>query len=1007
MIPYPATSEEVYLSPLATATLVGRRKELASIEEALRDQPHRWIVYITGEGGIGKTRLLQHILQNPPSGVTLLVARRPVDMYHTVNHTVEGLLQSLQETLTSDGQFERYLEERAKWRRIPIEEVAKRQAQRGRMIEAFLEDWNELARKTRILIGLDTVERLFLQDPVAQRLGIPTETALVYDWLLKEFLPRIQNTVVILAGRPVPMPGNGLKGVEKFLPVSLSGLTEEETLEYFQAVISLLQESIAPRDRMVAERLSLWDDELRRMVFYSLRDDGTVRPIFLALAIDYLAIAGEPFPMGRSLKEVQALTLSERRDRQAMLLKGIEERIRTDLHPTERVVEALGWLHRGAVPDLLRRITELSEEELNSACERAQYLSFVKTRPTDERLFLHDEMYALLHDPRGAIPEKIFRAVRGYYGERIDQIKEEIQNLQSQDQPIERIASEAARLRETLVEDLHYWLHRNPRDGFDRYFIYAEGALAVGDPTLDMQLRAELLDFWREHDPGGKADKIGNLPRSLVWADAAIRWTKRRIGAGEYDEALSLIQRLRGNDRDLLQADDPLIPVELDLAEATVHLYQGKLDQAKELLSQIEQTLEKIQDSPGIAVRLKAAWARLYNHWGYLRRVQGQFIAAADAYWKALPYWRAANMEAEQANTLTNLAFVLALRGRFDAARRQAIDALYLRRRLGLVGAIALTLNTLAQINLYAGEYREAENWAKQALAVAQQAGFRRGEGLAHLSLASTYRYMSEPPCPPALRKEYLETSLEHSRQAQGIFKQVSEPERLGQAYYEEGIAHREFCRPPLIQGIDVEEHARKTEKSFRKAMKIAFQHGFWALYLDAGMGLAWFYYYQKNEDALDRHLNYIEQFIQKRFLSYQITPAARPEVKDDSILDVFAQMARLHVLRGVRLMDGFDPARERGKTPPYPSLRGATREFALALEYNTLVAEEFRDLRRALNLIHERLKVLNVSELKAVYETVAEMATQFPWKPQKEQWRLWRELEDHFGPYDGLQRVA
>lgn len=792
-----------------------------------------------------------------------------------------------------------------------------------------------------------------------------------------------------------------LKKIGELIQVSLSGFTEEETLEYFQALIPHLQGSSEPRDRMAAEVLSRWNDDLRRMFFYGLRDDGTVRPIFLALVIDYLTVTGRPFPVGRSLVEVKSLSEEDRERLQEELLKGVEEEIRNALHPTEEIVRVLSWLHRGADENLLGQITGIGEETLKEACERVRRLSFVKIRPADQRLFLHDEMYALLRSLHGVIPERAFKPVREYYGALIDQIKKSIWSLyeaQPYLSPSEQVALETTRLREAITEDLHYKLHRSFDKGFDQYFIYAEEALAMGDETLDVELRAELVEFLREQNASPPAD---------VRADAAVRWVKRQISAGNLNEALSLIQKIREEARHLVEPGGLLTQAELDIAEATVYLYQGNLDKAEQRLSEAQQNLERFQVSPETPVRFNAVMGRLYNHWGYLRRVQGQFGAAEEKYRKALPYWRAASMEAEQANTLTNLAFVLALRGRFDAARRQAQDALKLRGQLGMTGAVAFTLNTLAQIEIYAGQYRDAEDWARRALAVAQGAGFRRGEGLAHLSLASIYRYMSEPPCPAANRREWLEKSLEHSSRAREIFsKEISEPERLGTAYYEDAIAHQEFCRPPLIEGIDVKRHADQSEKSFQQAMKIAEECRLWPLYLDAGMGLAWLYYYTEEKEKLASHLESLETFLQEQFASLQITPTASPSIGEDTILDVFSQRARWHVLRGVQALDGFDSARESRQAPPYPSLRRAAREFALALEYDTLVADNFRDLRRALNLIYERLKVLNTAELRAFYETITEMADEFPWKP-REEWRLWKELVDHFGPYDELRPPA
>ncbi|MGB9890594.1 MAG: ATP-binding protein, partial [Anaerolineae bacterium] len=205
------SQEEQYLSPLATTELVGRTQEIARVQEIILETIRgkgRSIIYITGVGGIGKTRLLQHLLKVLPQHLPVRVAGRPVDMYHTINHTVEGLIQALQEALAPDGAgFERYQRERETLHRISREERAQWQEQRNRMIQAFLEDLNRVSQRSTVVLALDTMERLFLQeDPVAFRLGILTARSLVYDWLLKEFLPNVENTAVFLVGRPIPIP---------------------------------------------------------------------------------------------------------------------------------------------------------------------------------------------------------------------------------------------------------------------------------------------------------------------------------------------------------------------------------------------------------------------------------------------------------------------------------------------------------------------------------------------------------------------------------------------------------------------------------------------------------------------------------------------------------------------------------------------------------------------------------------------------------------------------------
>ena len=997
--------EELYPSPIATAELVGRKEELDRIKEAVKDAPNKYIIYITGGGGIGKTKLAQHLLELLPQEMDepLLVASRPIDMYHTANHTVDGFIRALQGALSQNGAgFEEYLEKRKEFYEI-----------KPSMIEAFIDDLNRLAKERRTVFVLDTVEKFsFQEDPVARRLGISIVRFPIYEWLVREFLPKLQNTVVIMAGRPAPLPSiDDLEKLGTFLPIKLQGLKREENFDYFEALEKSLRKRGERRDIFVAERIEQWDDEYRGKIFHCLRDaDGTVRPILLAIAIDYLAITGEPFPAieEKSLSEAQALSEREREGIRNELLKGVEAGIREASDLAGTLISTLAWLTKGADRELLARILGLEPEdkELEEACERLKDLSFVKIRPLDNRFFLHDEMYRLLRDPRGAIPDGIFRPLEEYYKERIRHLKNVLLQLYVESAPQlpnrETLDGFTAEIQDAMIEDSHYRLHRSAVDGFVAYCLYSDEAIAAANTVLDTQLQAELLGFLAERDPTGEAEEVDGLRRADVLADAAIRWVRRLISQGKHEEAREVAECLRKEVADLLEGGGDLTQADLDVSEAVVHIYLGEFDKAEELLNQARARLSKLKVSPEQESRVEAIRARLHNNLGYLQRVQSRYIAAVKNYRLAIPLWRKLIIETEHANTLTNLGYALARLGRFDAARRLIRDALNLHRSMGLIRPLALAINARAEVELSAGEYLEAQDYATWALEIAKQIPFPRGAGLAHITLASCYRFMSEPPCRKEERLKFLKEALDHSKEALKIFpEEVQEPERLANAYYVRGIAHREFCHTPmLIEEEEVEKHSRQAEEDLTKAMEIAEENNLWEHYLDAAMGLAWLYYYLNQEEKLKAHLQKIEEEIHHRFPAYLITEERFPKVQDDTLLGVFTQMARMHVLKGVKAMDAFEGSE---KKPPYEELKAAAREFAIAMEYDHLIADDFRDLRRAMNVIYDRLKGLNAEEMQAFYEAVRETAGDFKW----ERCHFLEKLEDHFGPYEVISEFG
>jgi AAA+ ATPase superfamily predicted ATPase len=89
----------------ATPELVGRIDELEQIESAIRDTETSYVIYITGRGGIGKTRLVQYVLEHPPKDIALVVASRLIDLYHTRVHSLAGLIGAILEVVEPLGDF--------------------------------------------------------------------------------------------------------------------------------------------------------------------------------------------------------------------------------------------------------------------------------------------------------------------------------------------------------------------------------------------------------------------------------------------------------------------------------------------------------------------------------------------------------------------------------------------------------------------------------------------------------------------------------------------------------------------------------------------------------------------------------------------------------------------------------------------------------------------------------------------------------------------------------------
>ena len=189
----------------------------------------------------------------------VLAAREPVDLYHTSTHSIEGLMAAICAAL-DPGQagFTAYVEAQDALDRYLVEpsgQAKRLQALRENVQKAFLADLNRLAAGRRLVLVLDTAEKLVYEiTEVERRLGLTQERLATWGWLRDVFLPGVHNAVVILAGRPQldrlieEMPK--LQGVNH-LAIPLPGFTADEALDYSQAIA---EDAVSQGSPAVAER---------------------------------------------------------------------------------------------------------------------------------------------------------------------------------------------------------------------------------------------------------------------------------------------------------------------------------------------------------------------------------------------------------------------------------------------------------------------------------------------------------------------------------------------------------------------------------------------------------------------------------------------------------------------------------------------------------------------------------------------------------------------------------
>ncbi len=1038
--------------------LINREDILAEIRQAIEDPAKgTHIFYITGWGGYGKTYLVREVLARLKEGGVwaasgIVAAEREVDLYHAQTHSLEGLAQAILEALPAEAR-EPFNSYQKQYERLEILKpdlaVALRNLidMRNQLGQAFLESFNRLTQQHRVVWALDTAEKLLYEsDRIQEMLGLEEAGVGVRPWLINTLLPGLQNAVVLVAGRPKEPHYQRLRADlrsalgDRLHEHELKIFEEEDSLEYF---VMAAQAARVEGDEVTARRIEAIPPETRRVIH---RYAGG-RPILLALLIDYYAATDHLLPELRaSLEEAEARTSTEE------TLRQVQDKIEADIvrliqetgRPADEAVRALAYTRKGMDARLLAHMIgiELTEAgQLLADLQKPPGLSFIKIRPQDQRIFLHDEMYDLLkRHVLDCLPEpqtkRMYSAVVDYYVEDLippirqklrlleDLWRKEISNGRVTTTPrtelpfdITALADARQELANAIVEEVHYQLYKDPRSGFQTYYEYAEEAFRANNASLDMLLRDELLDFLSAPEYKD-AREIDGLSRSVVEWDTGTRWIKRVIYYhGDHAEGLRIANLLRTKCSDLMMEVGPFADAELSAWEAWALAYQGRdLGEGEKRLREAIETLQSfnnVKDARQVW-QCNILLAQAYNNLGYLYRVRGNFQRAITAYRQALPLWRATKFEAEHANTLNNLAWAYGESEDFSQAIRLVRDALELRRSLGPRSPVGLSLNTLGMILIRAEQPHPARIACEQALAIFRELEQPRGIGLACTALAEALRRLNSnlPELYfPEERAKILYQAEQYAVEAVDIFSNQLRQElsRRIEALIVLGSVQRDWAqlRPqyPSDADPDQAELAARAVQALRRASDEA-PESLLHRKVEALVNLAWLYAYI---DQPNQARSLLEKEVWPLIpTDYYITEAGLPR-PGLPMAFLWVQLAKSHTLLGHLAFQDYRLANEEFKRTKKEEelgaarrhLRMATRDYTLGLAYDSYYRRDIRKVGRGHDRIYNDLKTLNLNELQIVLEEVMRTASEYQLGKET---LMHTFLEQSFGPLD-LQR--
>ena len=1001
---------EIDFSGARRIPLVGRSDLLTEVEQRIR-RGGVHLLYFEGEGGIGKTALLEAALARCRNADGLLHAERVagevVDLYHADVHTPEGLLRRILHLLDDRlfPQTARILQQIDRARGMGNLELANEKTRL--LFENFPQEFMVMAEEGTVVLAFDTLEVLeYEHDPFQEAMGEQVPIVGAGEWILRTFFPALRgNVLILLAGRPVDLKAR-LEEVRERNPHlqlyhrTLQALGEAETKEYLQAV-SAVEGGMGDEDS--AARLWHFGEERSDVVHYLTGG----RPILLALVADMVAEGWTlPPAFGRTLAELQqrGSAIWQEEVEWALVM-----RIQESPTPIGETIRAVAWLRKGATAELLARVMDLvrpdGQWDLDMAqkyLEQVACLTLVKIRPGEGRVFLHDEMYTLLdrHVLRASTEEeadRVFETVVQYCQDQIQDLEDQVQEASTLSPLL------SGRLREAFVEELHYRLRHRPPLGFATYFWRAEQALDGGDTELDMLLRTELLRTAAMLRRQGALDGLD--PREIEM-DIAARWGMRALFfRNDTAGALAIfdrVQALEGREA----ADLEVSWMHLQLYRAVAHILRGEEDDwlvARQLLQQIESEAKEVVQEPASAPtarglfwwvrapqappegsvlegqrwRARILQAAMLNYQGYLDRQQGRYTEAVKHYQESAILQRRLEMSG-LAPVLINLSYAMSLTGQIRQARLLAEEADRWARRSGRDHILALALNARALVETYDDQHREALRLTDRALEVASGLRVQRVHGLIYLTRARAYRYLFGSFVEESLERdrELLDRALKEANLAVNLLRNTP-PDRVS-ALIERGCMHREIARGFYLRDQQVEavKSARESQRDLERAATLAGAMDLPDQQALAWVSLAWLWYYAGQLDEAMAALAKMQDSIPEDYLFSRLEPLpvmAEEKRKEEARLPFWSTLGQAEMLQAYVALDRFVAGPDAdGKKP---RLSEAVRHITLGLAYYELIADEYFDIIATEEGLHRRilLEELSIGDLHKEAREVAQ----------------------------------
>ena len=746
---------------------VGRQAEL----DTMMRQLHRWgqtcALVVDGDGGIGKSRLLQEAVSRCAS--ELHVCTLPVKDLRDPRLKLSNRI----ELAIADGiglsHFASYQQILTDIVRMQEVQVSRDTVERelSRASELFVENYNAFADTTRIVIPFDTLESI--------------EDTPVWDYLIK-LVSLFKNTLFLLSGRKAARFYDVLVeqlGIDNAQLLHLAPFEAEDARNFFSAELSY-------------RRIKLSDEVADRIILLS---GG--KAILIDLAVERVARTNSLQWMSQEpLEAFNALTEKE----QARIRQNFERDIvqyfaNLGTHE-EQLKLFMAHIHWVDGP-LAARVLRIEEAEAQHLIGRMLPLTHIKEYPgglvsPGPRITLHDEFARLITDHvyteidgDYTLRQEKSATVAEYLGEQTKALRERIYEIQQQiiaARQANRVAREVQLTIEKEESSQEYWktaqeylyhtLYAQPEAGAELFLeLFDEATRHYRFRERDV-IMEEILPYFRD---------LHILPSEMHY-DVGIRLVQHQIDRGEVQQARERLEELLE-----LYGDEIPLSIELYRLMGNVLVRAGEVDEGLKSFQRAVALSEQQTD-----LRLRA---RAENALGWAYRLVSYWKEACFHYRRALVISQELDDLPLQAGILNNLGFAYSY---FN--RREGINlcsrALEIWTQIDDQRGIGVANATIAGIYYQMNDPHEALTYFDRGLPIFQARRDREFLARVYSWLGATHFIL------PNLDKaeEYLRLSLE-----QGIKETEAQAlNRLARVYRERGDL--DMAETLLQQSYDISQ---------------------------------------------------------------------------------------------------------------------------------------------------------------------------------------------------------